>query len=185
MIVWAPRKGSRMLTNLNRNFDYAEPKRETSRTTPVTPARGWFRSSTFLDARIIISALILGVVDRRLRGWARSPGTSCKPALCLGYLYLCGRFRIFLSAHDLREAEAHDFGSPHGDCGRSESPYPQCLDGHCLFHVGKARSVTANSPERRDRSHRLGAQHRPPGWRGKPQVAGAGAAMAPRRVAWG
>ncbi len=51
-----------MLTNLNRNFDYAEPKRETSRTTPVTPARGWFRSSTFLDARIIISALILGAL---------------------------------------------------------------------------------------------------------------------------
>jgi hypothetical protein len=51
-----------MLTNLNRNFDYAEPKREARRPARFTPAQGWLRSSTFLDARIIISALILGVL---------------------------------------------------------------------------------------------------------------------------
>jgi hypothetical protein len=51
-----------MLTNLNHNFDYAEPRREASRATAFTPTRGWLHSSTFLDARIIVSALILGVL---------------------------------------------------------------------------------------------------------------------------
>jgi hypothetical protein len=51
-----------MLTNLNRTFDCAEPKRQATHATSFTPAQGWFRSSTFLDARIIISALILGLL---------------------------------------------------------------------------------------------------------------------------
>jgi hypothetical protein len=52
-----------MLTNLNHNFEYTGPRREAAKREPTfRPAQGWFRSSTFLDARIIISALVLGVM---------------------------------------------------------------------------------------------------------------------------
>jgi hypothetical protein len=52
-----------MLTDLNHNFDYAEPRRDADRRgSTFKPAQGWLRSSTFLDARIIISALVLGVL---------------------------------------------------------------------------------------------------------------------------
>jgi hypothetical protein len=52
-----------MLTNLNHNFNYAEPSRDAGRNgSRFTPTQGWLRSSTFLDARIIISALVLGVL---------------------------------------------------------------------------------------------------------------------------
>ena len=52
-----------MLTNLNQNFNYAEPSRDAGRNgSRFTPTQGWLRSSTFLDARIIISALVLGVL---------------------------------------------------------------------------------------------------------------------------
>ena len=52
-----------MLTNLNHNFDCAEPRRDAARReSKFTPTQGWLRSSTFLDARIIISALVLGVL---------------------------------------------------------------------------------------------------------------------------
>src|SRR5450432_741929 len=52
-----------MLTNLNRNFDCVKPPRDSGRrASTFTPTQGWLRSSTFLDARIIISALVLGVL---------------------------------------------------------------------------------------------------------------------------
>jgi hypothetical protein len=52
-----------MLTNLNHNFDCAEPRREAGRpASTFIPTQAWLRSSTFLDARIIISALVLGVL---------------------------------------------------------------------------------------------------------------------------
>jgi hypothetical protein len=52
-----------MLTNLNQNFDCAEPARDARRGgSSFKPTEGWFRSSTFLDARIILSALVLGVL---------------------------------------------------------------------------------------------------------------------------
>jgi hypothetical protein len=52
-----------MLTNLNHQFHYAEPRREAARSEPTfTPTQGWLRSSTFLDARIIIWALVLGLL---------------------------------------------------------------------------------------------------------------------------
>src|SRR5271169_518053 len=52
-----------MLTNLNHNFDYAEPRREAGRRGSTSkPTQGWLLSSTFLDARIMISALVLGVL---------------------------------------------------------------------------------------------------------------------------
>ncbi len=52
-----------MLTNLKHNFDYAEPRRETDRHgSPFMPTQAWVRSNIFLDVRIIISALVLGVL---------------------------------------------------------------------------------------------------------------------------
>jgi hypothetical protein len=52
-----------MLTNLNHNFDCAEPQRDIpGRRSTFTPSPGWLHTSTFLDVRIIISALILGVL---------------------------------------------------------------------------------------------------------------------------
>jgi hypothetical protein len=52
-----------MLTDLNHNFDYAEPSRGGGgHGSRFTPTQGRLRSSTFLDARIIISALVLGVL---------------------------------------------------------------------------------------------------------------------------
>ena len=52
-----------VLPNLNHNFDCAEPPRATGRReSTFTPTQSWLRSSTFLDARIIISALVLGVL---------------------------------------------------------------------------------------------------------------------------
>jgi hypothetical protein len=52
-----------MLTNLNHNLNFAAPARDAGRReSPFTPTRGWIRSSTFLDARIIISAVIVGVL---------------------------------------------------------------------------------------------------------------------------
>jgi hypothetical protein len=51
-----------MLTNLN-NFDYAGPRREAAKGESIFRAtRGWLHSSAFLDTRIIISALILGML---------------------------------------------------------------------------------------------------------------------------
>ena len=52
-----------MLSNLNHNFDCAEPGRDAGgRQSTFTPTQGWLRASTFLDIRIIISAVILGVL---------------------------------------------------------------------------------------------------------------------------
>jgi hypothetical protein len=52
-----------MLTSLNHNFEYAELQRDSSRRqSTFTPSHGWLHTSTFLDLRIIISALILGVL---------------------------------------------------------------------------------------------------------------------------
>jgi hypothetical protein len=52
-----------MLTKLNHNVDCAEPLRDAGRhVSKFTDTQGWLRSSTFLDARIIISALVLGVL---------------------------------------------------------------------------------------------------------------------------
>jgi len=51
----------KMLTNLNHNVDCAEPPRVAGgRESAFT--QGWIRSSTFLDVRIIVSAVILGVL---------------------------------------------------------------------------------------------------------------------------
>jgi hypothetical protein len=50
-----------MLIKMNHHVDCAEPPAGT-RGRESTFAQGWLRSSTFLDARIIISAVILGVL---------------------------------------------------------------------------------------------------------------------------
>jgi hypothetical protein len=50
-----------MLTKLNHIVDYAEPTRA-ARGRESAFAQGWVRASTFLDARIILSAAILGVL---------------------------------------------------------------------------------------------------------------------------
>jgi hypothetical protein len=52
-----------MLTNLNHNFDCAEPPSDAGKLgSSFAPNPGWLRSSTFLDGRIILSALVLGVL---------------------------------------------------------------------------------------------------------------------------
>jgi hypothetical protein len=51
----------KMLTNLNHNGKLAELPR-VARKSESAFNQGWIRSSTFLDARIIISAVILGVL---------------------------------------------------------------------------------------------------------------------------
>src|ERR1700684_2948521 len=51
-----------MLTKLNHNFDRAEPSRDGRHGSTFTHTPVWLRSSTFLDARIIIFALVLGVL---------------------------------------------------------------------------------------------------------------------------
>jgi hypothetical protein len=52
-----------MLTKLNHNVDCAEPLRDAGRhASAFAHTQGWLRSSTFLDARIVIWALVLGVL---------------------------------------------------------------------------------------------------------------------------
>jgi len=50
-----------MLTKWKHPVDYAEPPRDAGGR-ESTFTQGWLRSTTFLDARIIISAVILGVL---------------------------------------------------------------------------------------------------------------------------
>ena len=173
MVLLRITEGLLMLTKLTDSIHCLEPPGQASGKAFRSSFgdRGeWFRSSTFLDVRIIISALLLGLLigvcgvglDRLVHHASRiyvSDLYTCVVAFVFSYLLMIyeKRRRMILARRMAIAAEVNHHIRNASDRDR-------------VYDVSPARSVAAVGAERRNRSHRLGTNHRAPGRRGKAKV---------------